>query len=167
MLFIIILTTTMTTRTSAAPKTSVISKNDNEQHSTFEGTTSSSNKKGKGKVNEQPVLLPEWKPGQTITILAEFKQARKICEDMENDIQEVIEELGVYDSLYHNYANSIKNATKGGFTHDYLLREIEKIEKQFGEGSSANKLMQKYLQLEKDIKIIHDELWRAASEGPV
>jgi hypothetical protein len=155
---------TITTRTSMVPKTSAIIKNDNEQQSTSEGNTSSSSKKGKGKVNDQ--LASDWKPGQSITILTEFRQARKICEDMENDIQGVIEDLGAYESFYHTCASSIKSITKGS-THDYLLRELEKIEKQFGEGSPANKLMQKYLQLEKDIKIIHDELWRAANEGPI
>jgi hypothetical protein len=155
---------TMTTRTSTAFKTSATVKNDNDQLSMSEGTTSSSSKKGKGKTNGQPALsaLSEWKPGQTITILTEFKQARKICEEMENDIQEVIEDLGVYESWYNTYISSIKNVSKGP-NHD-LLREIEK---QFGEGSQANKLMQKYLQLEKDIKIIYEELWRAAKEGPI
>ncbi|GBC07253.1 hypothetical protein RclHR1_07330011 [Rhizophagus clarus] len=154
--------TAMTTRTStSAFKTSAIVKNDNDQLSMSEGTASSSSKKGKGKTNGQPALS-EWKPGQTITILTEFRQARKICEEMENDIQEVIEDLGAYENFYNTYVSSIKNVIRGP-THD-LLREIEK---QFGEGSSANKLMQKYLQLEKDIKIIYDELWRAAKEGPI
>lgn len=153
---------TMATRTSTtAFKTSATVKNDNDQLSMSEGTTSSSSKKGKGKTNGQPALS-EWKPGQTITILTEFKQARKICEEMENDIQEVIDDLGAYESYYNTYISSIKNVSKGS-NHD-LLREIEK---QFGEGSQANKLMQKYLQLEKDIKIIYDELWRAAKEGPI
>ncbi|CAB4481774.1 unnamed protein product [Rhizophagus irregularis] len=153
---------TMATRTSTtAFKASATVKNDNDQLSMSEGTTSSSSKKGKGKTNGQPALS-EWKPGQTITILTEFKQARKICEEMENDIQEVIDDLGAYESCYNTYISSIKNVSKGS-NHD-LLREIEK---QFGEGSQANKLMQKYLQLEKDIKIIYDELWRAAKEGPI
>ncbi|RIA86839.1 hypothetical protein C1645_828666 [Glomus cerebriforme] len=150
--------TPMTTRTSAALKTSAIVKNDNEQLSMSEGTTSSSSKKGKSKANGQQASS-EWKPGQTITILTDFKQARKICEKMENDIQEVIEDLGAYENLYNTYANSIKNVK--GSAHD-LLRDIEK---QFGEGSPADKLMQRYFQLEKDIRIIHDELWRAAREG--
>lgn len=153
---------TMTTRTSTtAFKPSATVKNDNDQLSMSEGTTSSSSKKGKGKTNGQPAL-PEWKPGQTITILTEFKQARKICEEMENDIQKVIEELGAYENFYNTYISSIRNGTKGS-NHD-LLREIEK---QFGEGSPANKLVQRYLQLDKDIKIICDELWRAAKEGPI
>jgi hypothetical protein len=153
-------TTTATKTSTTAFKTSSIVKND-DQLSMSEGTTSSSSKKGKGKTNGQPALS-EWKPGQTITILTEFKQARKKCEEMENDIQEVIEDLGAYENIYNTYVNSIKNSVKVP-SHD-LLREIEK---QFGEGSPANKLMQKYLQLEKEIKIIYDELWRAAKEGPI
>ncbi len=152
-----------TTRASApskpaAPSTNV--KNDNEQQSMSEGTNSSSSKKGesKSKTNGQSASSSEWKPGQMITTLTEFKQARKICEDMENEIQDISDGLGVYEIVYNNYANSMKK----GSMQETLLREIER---QFGEGTNANKLMQKYSQLDENIKTIYDELWRAANEG--
>ncbi|CAG8678151.1 11655_t:CDS:2, partial [Funneliformis mosseae] len=155
-------THTSTTKTSAAPKPAVPSttfKHDNEQLSMSEGTNSSSSKKDKGisKKNGQSISS-EWKPGQIINTFKEFKYARKRCEEMENDIQKVFEDLSGFENSYNSFINSIKK----GSTQETLLREIEK---QFGEGSTANKLMQKYSQLEKEIKTIHDELWRAARDG--